>query len=375
MAMCAVYEPAARVGEFCPGSSWDPARGDWTKETLWAMITREGVADDAVVVLLGQPHRKTETMKSRTAQLRARRPLVYLANDDTHNFLLYNVAAESHTFSPVDWTTARSEPAFRVSMVDSTPLDTTRVGKAMHVLFTALFPEKAAKYQYQAHNSRIGRIRAMAAAAGSSGTQLKKMNLPAQASNQSTSFKPVSAEMEELMNRVSGHTANAGRDMYDSSMLVDEINLLKAANEAKFTDLNTAHEFTRDGSGNNPAVSVVRQDDGSVVVITNKLSALPVQRLRIPVGSAQAIQQYNSEHNRPAMPRSQLGHLTRNKWNATASGEKQHTGDVAKTGKRNYEKPTPPSASQGVATVFTATASPPHNKQRPVASWSLRRKK
>ena len=63
--------------------------------------------------------------------------------------------------------------------------------------------------------------------------------------------------------------------MYDSNMLVDEINLLKAANEAKFTDLNTAHEFTRDGSGNNPAVSVVRQDDGSVVVITNKLSALP----------------------------------------------------------------------------------------------------
>jgi hypothetical protein len=75
-------------------------------------------------------------------------------------------------------------------MVDSTPLDTARVGKAMHVLFTALFPEKAAKFQYKAHNSRIGRIRAMAAAAGGSGTHLRKMNLPTQASNQSTSFKP-----------------------------------------------------------------------------------------------------------------------------------------------------------------------------------------
>ena len=84
--------------------------------------------------------------------------------------------------------------------------------------------------------------------------------------------------MEELMNRVSGHTANAGRDMYDSSMLVDELNLLKAANEEKSTDLNTAHKLTRDGSDNNPTVSVVRKDDGSVVL-----------RLRIPVGSAQAI--------------------------------------------------------------------------------------
>ena len=60
MAMCAVYEPAARVGEFCPGSSWNPARGDWTKETLRSMITREGIAEGAVAVLLGQPHRKTE---------------------------------------------------------------------------------------------------------------------------------------------------------------------------------------------------------------------------------------------------------------------------------------------------------------------------
>ena len=302
-------------------------------------------------------------MKSRTAQLRARRPLVYLANDESHNFLLYNVAAESEIYSPVDWSTARSEPAFRVSMVDSTPLDTARVGKVMHVLFTALFPEKAAKFQYHAHNSRIGRIRAMAAAAGGSGTQMRKMNLPTQASNASSAFRPVTAEMEELMNRISGHTANAGRDMYDTSQLVDEINLMKAANESKFTDLNTSHEFSRDGSGDNPAVSVVRKEEGVVAVIKNKLSALPKQRLREPVGSARAVHRYNSEREALARPVTSVA----------GSASDKVTPESART-KRLFERPHPPTAAAADRIETSVEASPPRNKPRQAAASSPRRK-
>ena len=283
MAMCAAWEPAARVGEFCCGSDWNPARGDWTKDTLRVMITRDAIADGAVALLMPQPHRKTEAMKSRTAQQRAQRPLVYLDEGNTYHFLLSRAVAESALYSPVDWSTATTEPAFRVSMHDSTPLNTSRVASYMNALYTELFPEKASHSVHAAHNTRIGRIQAMSAAAKGSSAQMQLMNLPTMLRGRQQ-FTPASGEVEELMNKISGHTTTAGRLGYDSCMLVDVYNLMKASNDVSFTDSATAFEFTRDGSGGNPAVSLVLDADGDLKVEVVDMSPLPPQRTRRRVG-------------------------------------------------------------------------------------------
>jgi hypothetical protein len=215
------------------------------------------------------------------------------------------------------------------------------------------------------------------------------MNLPSTASNKSTVYSPVSVEMEDLMNKVSGHTANAGRDMYDTSNLVDEINLMKAANEAKFTDLNMAHEFSRDGSGNNPSVSVIRRDN-NIVVVTNKLSPLQPQRKRVPVGSARARHNYNFERdamNVPLAPSS--GSVTKHTAQTSAvenePAERQHVTEesvhkqvnnsTAKaTSARHTLKRQQPSTpkSKAVNNMLTE-ASPPRSKKWLATTTSPRR--
>jgi hypothetical protein len=282
LAACAFYEPAARAGEFVPGDAWDPTRADWTKETTRCIQTGEGIADEAIAVLLPQPHRKTELMKSRVAQQRAKNPLVYIVDDDKH-FLLYRAAQESQKFSPVDWSTARTEPAFRRSMVDSTPLSTDVVAGYLQAAHAELYPEEAAKYTFALHGARHGRIQSMKVAGGSSG-QLKLMNLPGGVSQGSMSQRGVtqaptsmSTHTEAVMNKVSGHTKSAGRENYDVSQLVDEIALLTAANSVEVLPMDTVHKFVRDGSGNNDAVSVVRTREGHIRVVKQHLSPLPTQ--------------------------------------------------------------------------------------------------
>jgi hypothetical protein len=67
-------------------------------------------------------------------------------------------------------------------------------------------------------------------------------------------------------------------------MLVDVVNLMKASNGVSFTDSATAFQFTRDGSGGNPAVSLVLDEDGGVKVEVVNMLPLPPQRARRRVG-------------------------------------------------------------------------------------------
>jgi hypothetical protein len=212
--------------------------------------------------------------------------------DDDKHFLLYRAAQESEKFSPVDWSTARTEPAFRRSMVDSTPLSTDIVAGYLQAAHAELYPEEAAKYTFALHGARHGRIQSMKVAGGSSG-QLKLMNLPGGVSQgpmlqQGGTQAPtsISAHAEAVMNKVSGHTKSAGRANYDVSQLVDEIALLTAANSVEVLPMDTVHKFVRDGSGNNDAVSVVRTREGHIRVVKQRLSLLPTQTRTLSAGKS-----------------------------------------------------------------------------------------
>jgi hypothetical protein len=53
LSFCAIYEPAARIGEMCPGkTAWNPAQGAWTKNTLRPLQLKLGFSSAAVAVLL-----------------------------------------------------------------------------------------------------------------------------------------------------------------------------------------------------------------------------------------------------------------------------------------------------------------------------------
>jgi hypothetical protein len=280
LASCAFYEPAARAGEFCPGDAWNPLRGDWSKETTRCIQTGEGIPKDAIAVLLPQPHRKTEYMTSRVAQQRAKNPIVYLA-EDSHHFLLFRAAQESNKYSPVNWSSARTEPCFRKSINDSTPLSSADIAGYLQAAHAELYPAEAAKCTYALHGARIGRIQSMKAARGSS-SQLRLMNLPGGAPTRAIeaqygSVSSVSAHDEDIMIKVSGHTKSAGLSAYDTSQLADEIALLHAANTVEVLPMDTVHRFARDGSGGDEAVSVVRDSNNRLQVVKQSVAPLPRQ--------------------------------------------------------------------------------------------------
>jgi hypothetical protein len=219
LSFCAIYEPAARIGEMCPGkTAWNPARGAWTKNTLRPLQLKLGFSSAAVAVLMPQPQRKTEYLTSHVTQARVRKPLLFLIEDNNYHFLLAMAVAEGEKFSPVDWSHADTTTCFRKSRYDNTPLDTSTVSAFMQAVYAECFPESASQFQTTGYGARIGRIRALKAVGGSH-AHLNLMNLHTanrMAEVGGQVYVPVSAHTEELMNAVSGHTKTAGRNQYDT---------------------------------------------------------------------------------------------------------------------------------------------------------------
>jgi hypothetical protein len=165
-------------------------------------------------------------------------------------------------------------------MCDNTPLSTADLAGYLQATHAELYPAEAALCTYALHGARIGRIQSMKAAGGTS-AQLRLMNLPGGAPAPLVAhphtFVGVSAGDDAVMNKVSGHTQSSGRISYDSSQLADEISLLRAANDVSVLPMDTVHRFVRDGTGDNDAVSVVRDEHNQFQVVKNRLEPLPVQ--------------------------------------------------------------------------------------------------
>jgi hypothetical protein len=359
-AACAFYESAARGGEFVPGDAWDPTRGDWTKETTRNMQTGEDIPTDAIAILIPQPHRKTEHMPSRIAQQRAKNPLVYLAEDSKH-FLLFRAMRESDKFSPVDWSTARTEPCFRKSTHDSTPLSAADLAGYLQAAHAELYPTEAAACTYALHGARIGRIQSLKAAGGTS-AQLRLMNLPGGPPTATTlprqsGFVAASASDEDTMNKISGHTQSAGRTGYDSSMLADEIALRLAANSVDVLPMDTVHRFVRDGSGDNDAVAVVRNRDNQLQVVKTRMSPLPAQQ-RVFTAGARSTASRAKAAPRPILQSSQAKAVARKFSTTTIAASVSAASDSGRVTSNDSTNTSPASALGNlVATASSARVS------------------
>ena len=262
LAMTASFETASRVGTFCPGAEFDQHL-HWTLESIKSLVVYDGRLFGAKAIQLPRPKSKTSFSSSVAAQEANLRPVIFRLDND-RSFSFVRACRETPQFIDIDWANAGQAPAFQTLYGEA--LATSHVQSALVALeeTAPLLPKGTT---VSTRNLRKGRAQSMQIAA-----------MRGAGHSRSSAPQAATAEAEATMNRVTTHTATAGRAPYMDQSIAEEIELGEQADTEEYETGSYAHRFQYRGGV--PELVTVR-DIGGILTTCVEPNCAPISEATV----------------------------------------------------------------------------------------------
>ena len=227
LAFC--YEQAFRVGNVCPGPDFRPER-HLSRTTIGpALIGREALkAKESFVI---QPPVSKTTYASEAARERTNRPRLF----DAMSEMFYAFGRWGPLLAELDPLGTNENPgetpAFRLGGENSPALTYVQTVRVMKLVAQGVVHDWE-NFDYDRHSLRIGRLNDFMSLKTTDGAPLAD---------------------EEQMNAWSMHTTSVGREGYNRGNVEQELKLMRAAETARYSPVETVQNFPVDRSEPRPS--------------------------------------------------------------------------------------------------------------------------